>query len=82
MPRKPLKHKPLIEAIFEFRWELRKPSPEMKADPHYKILIGRMHDKISDEYPFHEQLPTATMPDEIAGSVVQHRFRRSQPHDE
>ena len=66
MPRKPLKNKPLIEAIFEFRWELREPSPEMKVDPHYKILIGRMHDKISDEYPFHEQLPTATMSDEIA----------------
>nr|QNO45094.1 hypothetical protein DAFKAPGL_00003 [Methanosarcinales archaeon ANME-2c ERB4]QNO46051.1 hypothetical protein FINKGBGL_00001 [Methanosarcinales archaeon ANME-2c ERB4] len=69
MPRKPLKHKPLIEAIFEFRWELQEQTPEMKVDPHYKILIDRMYDKISDEYPFHEQLPTATMPDEIAGYV-------------
>jgi uncharacterized protein (TIGR04255 family) len=66
MPRKPLKNKPLIEAIFESRWELVEPSPEMKVDSHYKILIGRMCGKISDESPFHEQLPTATMPDEIA----------------
>lgn len=78
MPRTSLKNKPLIEAIFEFRWELREPSPEMKADPHYKILIGRMYDKTSDEYPFHEQLPTATIPDEIAGYVVQHRFRKGR----
>ena len=42
MPRNPLKNKPLIEAIFESRWELVEPSPEMKVDPHYKIMIGRM----------------------------------------
>jgi uncharacterized protein (TIGR04255 family) len=70
MLRKPLKNKPLIEAIFESRWELVEPSPEMKVDPHYKILIGRLYGKISDEYPSREQsreqLPTATMPDEIA----------------
>jgi uncharacterized protein (TIGR04255 family) len=78
MPRKPLKHKPLIEAIFEFRWELQEQTPGMEVDPHYKILIGRMYDRISDEYPFHEQLPTATMPDEIAGYVVQHRFRKGR----
>jgi len=38
MPRKPLKNKPLIEAIFEFRWELQEQTPGMKVDPHYKIL--------------------------------------------
>ena len=78
MPRTPLKNKPLIEAIFELRWELHEQTPGMRLDPHYKILIGRMYDRISDEYPFHEQLPTATMPDEIAGYVVQHRFRKGR----
>ena len=78
MERKILKNKPLVEAIFEVRWELQEPSPGMKIDPHYKILIGRIYDRVKDEYPFHEQLSTATMPDEIAGYVVQHRFRKNK----
>lgn len=75
MERKILKNKPLVEAIFEMRWELQEPAMGMKLDPHYKILIGRIYDRIKDKYPIHEQLPTANMPDEIAGYIVQHRFR-------
>ena len=41
----------------------------MKTHPYHKIPISKMYDKISDEYPSHEQLPIATMPDEIAGYV-------------
>lgn len=78
MGRKILKNKPLVEAIFEIRWELQEIAQGIRIDPHYKILIGRMYDRVRDEYPFHEQLPTATMPDEIAGYVVQHRFRRGK----
>lgn len=78
MERKILKNKPLVEAIFELRWKLQEPAPGMKIDPHYKILVGRIYDRVKDEYPFHEQLPTATMPDEIAGYVVQHRFRKGK----
>ena len=76
--RRILKNKPLVEAIFEIRWELQEPALGMKIDPHYKILIGRIYDRIKNEYPFHEQLPTATMPDEIAGYIVQHRFRKDK----
>lgn len=78
MRKKVLKNKPLVEAIFELRWNLQEPAPGMRIDPHYKLLIGRIYDRVKDEYPFHEQLPTATMPDEIAGYVVQHRFRRDK----
>lgn len=78
MKRKVLKNKPLVEAIFELRWNLQEPAPGMKIDPHYKLLIGRMYDRVNDEYPFPEPLPTATMPDEIAGYVVQHRFRKGK----
>jgi uncharacterized protein (TIGR04255 family) len=78
MTREILKNKPLIEAIFELRWNLQELAPGMKVDPHYKLLIGRLYDKLNNEYPFHEQLPTATMPDEIAEHVVQHRFRKGK----
>ncbi len=73
-----LKNKPLVEAIFEIKWELQESGQGMKVDPHYKVLIGRIYDRIKDEYPFHEQLPTAAIPDEIAGYVVQHRFRKNK----
>ena len=63
VPRKPLKNKPLIEAIFELRWELQEPG--MKPHTHHKIPISKMYNKTSDECPFHE--PTATMSDPYAG---------------
>lgn len=78
MQRIILKNKPLVEAIFEVRWELQELSSGIRVDPHYKILIGRIYDRVKDEYPFHEQLSTASVPDEIAGYVVQHRFRKDQ----
>jgi len=78
MTRKILKNKPLVEAIFELRWELQDQAPGMKIDPHYKILVGRIYDRVSSEYSFHEQLPTVTLPDEISGYVIQHRFRKGK----
>lgn len=76
--RKVLKNKPLVEAIFELRWELEEQVSGVKTDPHYKILIGRMYDRVKDDYPYHEELPTATIPDEIAGYIIQHRFRKDK----
>jgi uncharacterized protein (TIGR04255 family) len=78
MARKILRNKPLLEAIFELRWELQEQAPGLKLDPHYKILIGSLYDRVKDEYPFHEELPTATIPDEISGYIVKHRFRKSE----
>jgi uncharacterized protein (TIGR04255 family) len=72
---KELKNKPLVEAILEVRWQLRGGPPGLQVDPHYKLLLGRLFDRMLKDYPEHEQLPTATLPDEMAGHVVQHRFR-------
>jgi len=76
MERKILKNKPLVEAIFELRWTLNESKTEKKIDPNYKILIGRIYDKVKEEYPFYEQLPSANIPDEMAEYVVQYRFRK------
>jgi uncharacterized protein (TIGR04255 family) len=75
MTGKILKNKPLREAIFEFRWELDEPEPGLRLDPHYKLLIGSLYDSVKSKYPFHEPLPTSTMPDEMAAYIIQHRFR-------
>lgn len=77
MPQKPLKNKPLVEAILELRWALKGHAPGLESDPHYKLLLGRLYDRLMADYPEHEQLATAGIPDELVGHVVQHRFRAS-----
>lgn len=72
---KELKNKPLVEAILEIRWELEGKSSGPQTDPHYKLLLGRLYDRVIKEYSEHEQLPVANIPDELVGHIVQHRFR-------
>lgn len=79
---KELKNKPLVEAIFEIRWNMQpnkvqSPAPVIlpTSDPHYRLLLGRLFERLQKDYPYHEQLPTANLPDDIVGYIVQHRFR-------
>ena len=78
MPRKVLKNKPLIEAIFEVKWQLIEQVEGLRIDPHYKILIGSLYSKFKEEYPYHEMLLTASIPDNMADYVIQHRFRKGK----
>lgn len=73
-----LNNKPLVEAIFELRWKLKEVGNGILIDPDYKLLIGTIYDKVKNKYKHHKQLPSATMPDEIAAYVVQHQFRYSE----
>jgi len=74
-----LSKKPLIEAIFELRWQLQGKAVSGEAiDPHYKILVGRMYDRAKEEYPFSEPLPTADIPERFAAYNIQYRFRKAE----
>lgn len=73
-----LANKPLVEAILEVHWKLESPSLGVQIDPNYKLLLGRLYDRVLEDYPCHEPLPQAALPDEAAGYLVQHRFRASQ----
>ncbi len=75
MPGRDLKNKPLVEAILEVKWALQSQPPDLVVDPHYQLLVGRLFDRVSDDYPEHEKLPSAAIPDELTGHVVKHRFR-------
>jgi uncharacterized protein (TIGR04255 family) len=75
MPKAKLQHPPLVEAILEIRWKLAEQSPGVSIDPNYKLLVGRLYDKVLEIYPHHEPLPSSNMPDELSGYMVQHRFR-------
>ncbi|QLA17176.1 TIGR04255 family protein [Desulfolutivibrio sulfoxidireducens] len=72
---KELKNKPLVEAIFEMRWKLQGVPSGPQVDPHYKLFLGRLYDRLLTDYPEHEQLQTANIPDELVGHMIQHRFR-------
>lgn len=70
-----LKYKPLVEAIFEVRWKPQGQHQGAFVDPYYKLLLARLSDRLSKEYPAYEELPSASIPEGMVGYVVQHRFR-------
>lgn len=71
-----LQNPPLIEVIFEMRWDLREREGEVRFDPYAKIFPGILSSALGEGYPVYEELPTSDIPDEISGYIVQHRFRR------
>jgi uncharacterized protein (TIGR04255 family) len=80
-----LKNKPLIEAIFELRWQLRPIIPVETSfppgtavplhDPYYRLLLGSFYNQVQKQYPVYEQLPSANVPEELASYIAQYRFR-------
>lgn len=71
-----LKNKPLVEAIFELRWQLAPTgAPGLASDPNYRVLLGRFSERVQSEYPTYERLGLAGIPDEMVGYQAQHRFR-------
>jgi len=68
-----LAHAPLVEAIFEAHWSPNNGSP---VDPHHKLFVGRLFDRLQADFPEPEELPTAQIPDGAAVGVIQQRFRR------
>lgn len=78
MGRKVLKNKPLIEVIFEMRWELEEKAPNIFVDPHHKLLLGRFYERLGEIYPYHEELSTASVPDEISYYITKQRLRSAE----
>jgi uncharacterized protein (TIGR04255 family) len=74
MPEERLVNPPIVEALVEVRWAMDKTS-DLNPDPYYQLLLGSFYQKIKNNYPFHEALPASSIPDEVTGSVVKHRFR-------
>ncbi len=73
-----LERAPLVEALVEIRWKLQPSGGELGIDPHYRLLLGRLSDKVAAKYPAYERLPVASVPEELAAYLVQHRFRYGQ----
>ncbi|MDG3007601.1 TIGR04255 family protein [Paludisphaera mucosa] len=67
-----LKNKPLVEALFEFRWD---PELDIKSTSTFHLLMGRYYDRVRDDYPELEDLPPSQVPVSMTGGLVRHRFR-------
>ncbi len=72
-----LANKPLVEAIFEVRWEL-KPAGPLASDPGFPLFQGRYYDRIKEDYPFALQLPASAVPENMTAHTVRHQFRRGE----
>lgn len=73
-----LANKPLVEAIFELRWELKPSQFGGNRYPNYQLLVGRFFDRVQNDYPFYEQMTPISIPEEMIGGVIQYRFRKSE----
>jgi uncharacterized protein (TIGR04255 family) len=81
MSKPELPHKPLVEAIFEVKWDLAKPTTgqiESKLISDYKLLPGRLYDLLKDKYTYHELVFPAELPSELMPYQPQHRFRSGE----
>ncbi len=69
-----LPSKPLVEALLEIRWDLESAGP-VAIDRGYPFAVGRLYDRIRDNYPIVEELSAASVPDAMTPHVVKYRFR-------
>jgi uncharacterized protein (TIGR04255 family) len=78
--REDLPNKPLVEAILELQWELQAnpTNNNLQRDPGFRILLGRMYDKVRTKYPELEDLPQTLIPEEVTPRIVRHRFRETK----
>jgi len=76
--KRQLQKPPLIEALVEVKWELQSSASGLEIDPHYKLILARLADRLLSKYPEHEPLPTSLMPEHVLAHTIQHRFRISE----
>lgn len=68
-----LPNKPLVEALFEFKW-----GPETPEMLGYPIIVGALYEKLKDSYKEIEDLPVNRVPHELTSYMVRHRFRKTK----
>ncbi len=73
-----LPKKPLIEAIFELKWDLPVQNNGIQIDPNYNFLVGLYYEKIKNEFPVRVDLPTSLAPVDIFPYTVQFQFRKKE----
>lgn len=73
----PLLHPPVIEAIFELRWEIENDQQTGRMrDPSYPMMYGRLYERLKKDFPVIEDLPSVQAHPETAPFVPRHRMRK------
>lgn len=74
-----LLHPPLIEVIFELRWEIEADQQSQKMrDPSYPMMYGSLYERLKKELPVIEDLPSTQAHPESTPYVPRHRMRREK----
>lgn len=73
-----LQKPPILETIFEMRWALPQvPNTQVRRDPAYPLLYGRLYDRFKKEYTVAEDLPSVQMHPDSSPYMVRHRLRKA-----
>ncbi len=74
-----LLHPPLIEAIFEVRWEIENdPQTGRMRDPSYPMMYGSLYERFKKDFPVIEDLPSVQAHPETTPFVPRHRMRKER----
>jgi uncharacterized protein (TIGR04255 family) len=72
-----LPNSPLLETIFELRWEIEADQQAQRMrDPSYPMMYGRIYEHLRKELPFIEDLPTTQAHPDTTPFVPRHRMRK------
>ena len=66
-----LPNAPLLEVIFELRWQIKNKSDLLK----YQYLHGDLYSKVKNKYPYRESLVPPEVPIDVLINNPVHRFR-------
>lgn len=74
-----LLHPPVIETIFELRWEIEndQQTGRMK-DPSYPMMYGSLYERLKKDFPIIEDLPSVQAHPETTPYVPRHRMRKER----
>jgi len=74
-----LLHPPLIETIFEIRWELDADEQTGRMrDPSYPMMYGRLYEHLKKDFPVIEDLPSMQAHPETTPFIPRHRLRKEK----
>lgn len=74
-----LLHPPVIEAIFELRWEIENDQQNGRMrDPSYPMMYGRLYERLKKDFPVIEDLPSVQAHPETTPFVPRHRMRKER----
>ncbi|PIS02663.1 MAG: hypothetical protein COT85_01135 [Chlamydiae bacterium CG10_big_fil_rev_8_21_14_0_10_42_34] len=75
----PLLHPPLIETIFEIRWQLETDEQTGRMrDPSYPMMYGRLYERMKKDFSIIEDLPSTQAHPETTPFVPRHRMRKEK----